>query len=108
MKARNPRVKPPRVASGPVSLTGLAVCAPSCDGAMTSRTGTSRNGKVHRYYSCSTCNRQGKAACKDRSIRMDKLDALANRGSQMLACGNDLWPLRYGARCFWLIYKGIL
>ena len=40
------------------------------------RTGTSSTGVVHRYYTCSTCARKGKTACKGRSIRMDKLDVL--------------------------------
>ncbi len=75
LKERNPRVTPPRVVSGPILLTGLAFCA-SCNGAMTLRTGTSRNGKVHRYYACSTCARSGKTACAGRSIRMDRLDHL--------------------------------
>ncbi len=75
LKVRNPRVTPPRMVSGPVLLTGLAVCA-SCHGAMTLRTGTSKTGQVHRYYACSTCARHGKTACKGRSIRMDKLDSL--------------------------------
>ena len=75
LKSRNPRVTPPRVVSGPILLTGLAVCA-SCNGSMTLRTGTSKSGTVHRYYSCSTCNRKGKTACKGRSIPMDKLDTL--------------------------------
>jgi hypothetical protein len=48
----------------------------SCRGAMTPRTGTSRNGQVHRYYTCSTCAPGGKTACNGRSIRMDKLDTL--------------------------------
>ena len=43
---------------------------------MTLRTGTSQNGVVHRYYTCSTCVSKGKSACKGRSIRMDKLDGL--------------------------------
>jgi site-specific DNA recombinase len=68
-------VTAPRVVSGPILLTGLAVCA-TCRGAMTLRTGTSRSGKVHRYYGCLSCARKGKTACKGRSIRMDKLDAL--------------------------------
>jgi site-specific DNA recombinase len=55
----------------------LAVCA-TCKGGMTLRTGTSQNGIVHRYYTCSTCARKGKTACKGRSIRMDKLDALVS------------------------------
>src|SRR5690606_4257059 len=50
LKSRNPRVTPPRVVSGPILLTGLAVCA-SCNGSMTLRTGTSKSGTVHRYYS---------------------------------------------------------
>jgi DNA invertase Pin-like site-specific DNA recombinase len=75
LTVRNPRVTPPRVVTGPILLTGLAVCA-SCRGAMTLRTGTSKTGKVHRYYACSSCARQGPTVCKGRSIRMDKLDTL--------------------------------
>ena len=75
LKGRNPRVMPPRIVSGPILLTGLAVCA-TCDGGMTLRTGTSHTGAIHRYYTCSTCARAGKTACKGRSIRMDKLDSL--------------------------------
>ena len=43
---------------------------------MTLRTGTSKSGAVHKYYTCSTCARKGKTACKGRSIPMSKLDAL--------------------------------
>lgn len=75
LRQRNPRITPPRLVSGPILLTGLAFCA-TCSGAMTLRTGTSKTGKVHKYYSCSTCARQGKAACKGRSIAMDRLDKL--------------------------------
>jgi site-specific DNA recombinase len=75
LHARSPRVVAPRLTTGPILLTGLAVCA-TCGGAMTLRTGTSSTGTVHRYYTCSTCARKGKTACKGRSIRMDKLDGL--------------------------------
>ena len=75
LHARSPRVVAPRVTTGPILLTGLAVCA-TCQGGMTLRTGTSQNGVVHRYYTCSTCARKGKSACEGRSIRMDKLDGL--------------------------------
>ena len=75
LKSRNPRVTPPRVVSGPILLTGLAHCA-ACSGAMTLRTGTSKTRKVHRYYACSTCARQGKTVCSGRSIKMDRLDDL--------------------------------
>ena len=75
LKARNPRVTPPRVVTGPILLTWLAVCA-TCRGAMTLRTGTSKTGAVYRYYSCSTFARKGKTVCRGRSMRMDKLDNL--------------------------------
>jgi site-specific DNA recombinase len=75
LHARSPRVVAPRVTTGPILLTGLAVCA-TCRGGMTLRTGTSQNGVIHRYYTCSTCVSKGKTACKGRSIRMDKLDRL--------------------------------
>ena len=67
LHARSPRVVAPRVTTGPILLTGLTVCA-TCRGGMTLRTGTSKNGVIHRYYTCSTCARKGKSACKgDRS-----------------------------------------
>jgi hypothetical protein len=75
LKSRDPRVAAPRTVTGPILLTGLTICA-SCGGAMTLRTGTSKSGTVHKYYTCSTCARQGKMACKGRSIPMKKLDDL--------------------------------
>jgi site-specific DNA recombinase len=42
----------------------------------TLRTGTSKGGRVYRYYTCSNCATKGKTACKGRSIPMGKLDAL--------------------------------
>jgi site-specific DNA recombinase len=78
LKSRNPKVAPPRAITGPILLTGLAVCA-TCGGAMTLRTGTSRTKNVYRYYTCSTQARAGKIACKGRSIPMDKLDGLVIR-----------------------------
>ena len=75
LKLRNPRTTAPRIVTGPVLLTGVAICA-SCDGGMTLRTGTSSTGKIHKYYTCSTCARQGKTACKGRSIPVEKLDSL--------------------------------
>ena len=75
LRARSPRVVAPRLTTGPILLTGLAVCA-TCSGAMTLRTGTSSTGTVYRYYTCSTCARKGQSACKGRSIRMDRLDGL--------------------------------
>ena len=43
---------------------------------MTLRTGTSKRGRVYRYYTCSNCATKGKTVCKGRSIPMDKLDTL--------------------------------
>lgn len=75
LKAHNPRVTPARVVTGPILLTGLATCS-SCGAAMTLRTGTSKSGKVYRYYACSYQARTGKSGCVGLSIPMDKLDTL--------------------------------
>jgi site-specific DNA recombinase len=75
LHARSPKVQAPRVTTGPILLTGLAVCA-TCRGGMMLRTGTSKNGRVYRYYTCSTCATKGKTVCKGRSIAMDRLDGL--------------------------------
>jgi site-specific DNA recombinase len=75
LHARSPKRQPPRVTTGPILLTGLAVCA-TCRGGMTLRTGTSKSGRVYRYYTCSSCATKGKTACKGRSISMEKLDTL--------------------------------
>jgi site-specific DNA recombinase len=72
MKARNPKVTPPRVVSGPTLLTGLIHCA-KCGGAMTIRTG---KGGRYRYYTCSTKARQGPTACSGMTVPMEKLDEL--------------------------------
>jgi site-specific DNA recombinase len=71
LRARNPKVAPARVVSGPTLLTGICFCA-ACGGAMTLRTG--KGGR--RYYTCSIKARQGETGCKGRSIPMDKLDSL--------------------------------
>jgi site-specific DNA recombinase len=72
MKARNPKVTPPRVVSGPTLLTGMIHCA-KCGGAMTIRTG---KGGRYRYYTCSTKARQGPTACTGMAVPMEKLDTL--------------------------------
>jgi site-specific DNA recombinase len=78
LKSRNPRVSPPRVVTGPILLTGLAVCA-SCGGSMTLRAGTSRSGEVYRYYSCNSFIKKGRTACPGRSMRIEKLDNLVTQ-----------------------------
>src|SRR5258708_16082542 len=72
LRARNPRVSPARVVSGPTLLTGICFCA-SCGGAMTLRPG---KGGRYRYYTCSIKARQGETGVKGRSISMKKLDSL--------------------------------
>jgi site-specific DNA recombinase len=72
LRARNPKVTPARVTSGPTLLTGICFCA-ACGGAMTLRTG---KGGRYRYYTCSIKARQGETGCKGRSIPMGKLDDL--------------------------------
>lgn len=72
LKARNPKVLPPRVATGPTLLTGICFCG-HCDGAMTIRTG---KGGRYRYYACSIKARQGETGCIGQAIPMDKLDTL--------------------------------
>lgn len=78
LRAKSPHNSPPRVISGPILLTGLAYCV-CCGSAMTLRTGTSKSGRVYRYYSCSASGRVGKSACKGRTVPMEKLDHLVTR-----------------------------
>lgn len=93
LKDRNPRVAPPRAVTGPILLTGLAFCN-LCQGAMSLRTGTSKSGKVHRYYACSTCARKGKKACPGRTVQMDRLDYLVTRHlMDKLLSKERLWDL---------------
>ena len=40
------------------------------------RTGTSKSGRVYRYYTCSSSATKGKTVCQGRSIAMDRLDTL--------------------------------
>lgn len=101
LKAHNPRATPARVVTGPILLTGLATCA-ICNGPMTLRTGTSKSGKVHRYYNCSTHSRMGRTGCTGRRIPMDTLDTLVtdHPASELLqpdrlrATLASLWALR--------------
>jgi DNA invertase Pin-like site-specific DNA recombinase len=93
LKKRNPRIEAPRAVTGPILLTGLAFCS-LCNGAMTLRTGTSKSGKTHRYYACSTCARKGKAACAGRTVQMDRLDGLVTAAlADKLLSGERLWDL---------------
>ena len=93
LKGRNPRIAAPRSVTGPILLTGLAFCN-LCQGAMSLRTGTSKTGKVHRYYACSTCARKGKKACLGRTVQMDRLDNLVTKHLiDKLLTGDRIWEL---------------
>ena len=93
LRKRNPRVEAPRAVTGPILLTGIAFCS-LCNGAMTLRTGTSKSGKTHRYYACSTCARKGKKACPGRTVQMDRLDTLVTEAmADKLLSGERLWEL---------------
>jgi site-specific DNA recombinase len=93
LKGRNPRIAAPRSVTGPILLTGLAFCN-LCKGAMSLRTGTSKTGKVHRYYACSTCARKGKMACPGRTVQMDRLDYLVTKHlMDKLLTGDRIWEL---------------
>ncbi len=93
LKGRNPRIAAPRSVTGPILLTGLAFCN-LCQGAMSLRTGTSKTGKVHRYYACSTCARKGKKACPGRTVQMDRLDDLVTKHlMDKLLTGDRIWEL---------------
>ncbi|MGJ3650107.1 recombinase family protein, partial [Sphingomonas sp. GlSt437] len=73
LKARSPKIMPPRAVGGSILLTGICFCA-CCGGAMTLRSGTSSMGREYRYYTCSTKARQGKTGCPGITVPMDKLD----------------------------------
>ena len=61
---------------------------------MSLRTGTSKTGKVHRYYACSTCARKGKKACPGRTVQMDRLDYLVTKHlMDKLLTGDRIWEL---------------
>ena len=72
LSRRSPKNTPPRIVNNPTLLTGLAKCA-TCGGGMVLRTG---KGGRYRYYTCATCSRMGKTACKGRSVPMGLLDDL--------------------------------
>jgi site-specific DNA recombinase len=92
---RNPRRTPPRVVSGPTLLTGIARCGcPSCQGALTIRTGKSGR---YRYYACSRRATRGETACPGRSIRMEKLDSIVLTALEQRVLSPERLPKLLGA-----------
>ena len=76
LRARDPRVTPPRITTSEVLLTGLVQCE-TCGSAMLIRTGTSETGKVYRYYACAGHRLKGRTACgKPMAIPESQLDDL--------------------------------
>lgn len=72
LAARNPRVAPPRVTSGPTLLTGIVRCE-ACGAGMTLRTGKSGR---YRYYACAGRAQKGNLQCSGCSMPMDRLDEI--------------------------------
>jgi|FEC22Drversion2_1045045.scaffolds.fasta_scaffold00491_39 site-specific DNA recombinase len=73
MRSRSPQLRAPRFVTAGTLLGGVCFCA-DCGGAMTLR--TSGKGDQYRYYTCCTTARQGKSACRGRTIPMDELDTM--------------------------------
>ncbi|UVC12881.1 recombinase family protein [Mesorhizobium onobrychidis] len=73
MRSRSPQLKAPRFVSAGTLLGGVCFCA-DCGGAMTLR--TSGKGDQYRYYTCCNAARQGKTACRGRTIPMEELDTV--------------------------------
>ena len=69
---RNPKKTPPRVVTGPILLTGVAVCA-GCGSGMTLRTGKFNR---YRYYACAGRAQKGPTKCEGCAVPMDGLDTL--------------------------------
>jgi hypothetical protein len=69
---RNPRKTPPRVVTGPILLTGVAVCA-ACGSGMTLRTGKFNR---YRYYTCAGRAQKGPTKCEGCAVPMGSLDDL--------------------------------
>jgi site-specific DNA recombinase len=80
--SRQPRSRGPRLTSAPSLLGGLirCDCAQSC--ALTTATGTSRNGTIHAYYKCLQAIKQGRhkdgngATCANRKIPRPTVEKL--------------------------------
>ena len=68
----NPKKTPPRVVTGPILLTGVAICA-GCGSGMTLRTGKFNR---YRYYACAGRAQKGPTKCEGCAVPMDGLDTL--------------------------------
>lgn len=72
LRRNNPRKTPPRVASSPLLLSGIAKCG-KCGSSMILRTGKSGR---YRYYTCGSQARKGKSECSGQSVPVVELDGL--------------------------------
>ena len=61
-----------KIFSSPMLLAGIAQC--ECGAGLTLATGTSKTGKVYRYYYCNRSNRQGTTGCPGVRISEELLD----------------------------------
>lgn len=71
LKARSPKIVPPRQVSSPNLLTGLLQCG-TCHAAMTCV--TAKSGQF-RYYVCATANRIGRQACPEKAVPKEVIEA---------------------------------
>ena len=72
LESKNPRESAAKTLSSPLLLAGVVVC--KCGGRLTLRTGTSKTGKIHRYYHCCKHNRLGVRGCSGISVPEALLD----------------------------------
>jgi site-specific DNA recombinase len=90
--SRHPRSRGPRLTSAPSLLGGLirCDCAQSC--ALTTATGTSRNGTIHAYYKCLQAIKQGRH--KDGTARPAPI------GKFRVQQSKNWWSMRCLINCF--------
>ncbi|WP_082077335.1 recombinase family protein [Bradyrhizobium sp. LTSPM299] len=72
LERRDPRMHAAKAVSSPLLLSGVALC--KCGSALTLGTGTSKTGRLYRYYRCSRNNRLGSGGCPGIRIPEEVLD----------------------------------
>ena len=86
LKARHPKITPPRITKSEILLSGIARCE-LCGAPMRIRTGKSGR---YLYYACSRRTDIGKAGCSGLSVPMQQLDDIVTDA----VCDRVLEPSR--------------